>query len=385
MNAIWALGTFRTESATTALIRTFLEDRNYSVRGAAARALGNSGDPRAIDVLIKTTRGGFGAEQYDIAEALVQFGESAVGPLIEALGDNNEDVRSRAVQVLGKIGNRRAVKQIITLLRDEDKHLRFFAAMALGAIGDQRALKPLIKAFCAGQLDTAEPLKQFGEPAINLLIKIMLSINMNNDVRQRSAEALGAFGVQGIGPLIQALGHEEYEVRVNAGDALVPFGESAIDPLIEALGHTNEKVRGNAVGALGKIGSPRAINPLLTALGDNNEFVRRNCAFALCQILELHGIGAFARRNDLDRYERIIKTLISRLSDTSEVVRQAAAFSLSTIGASALEALIKASNDVDENVRQIADEALANFAATSVEPLTKALGALHAARERAGS
>ncbi len=64
--------------ATPALVRA-LRDEDASVRGVAARALGHTGDPRAI------------------------------GPLIAALGDESDVVRCEAAESLGWLADRRAI------------------------------------------------------------------------------------------------------------------------------------------------------------------------------------------------------------------------------------------------------------------------------------
>lgn len=75
--------------------------------------------------------------------ALVEIGERAVEPLLEAL----EDFRLRwgAIVALKDIGDARAVEHIIPLLNDIDPLIRGAAAIALGTIGDSRAVDPLIQ------------------------------------------------------------------------------------------------------------------------------------------------------------------------------------------------------------------------------------------------
>ena len=69
------------------------------------------------------------------ALSLGEIGDSqAVEPLINALGDENWEVRSSAAKALGKIGNDRAVEQLINLLRDKNENVRWHAVQALEAI-----------------------------------------------------------------------------------------------------------------------------------------------------------------------------------------------------------------------------------------------------------
>ena len=99
-----------------------------------------------IDKLVQ----GLGSTRWEArraaSEALVNIGSPAISPLIDALKDNNPDVRWAAIRALGKLGDPSAVKPIIKALRDEDSGVRKTAAEALGKIGDARATVALIAA-----------------------------------------------------------------------------------------------------------------------------------------------------------------------------------------------------------------------------------------------
>jgi len=69
------------------------------------------------------------------AEALGELGDArAVGPLIVALQDGDVEVRRAAAWALGEIGDARAVDPLIAALRDEDVEVCRAAARALGEI-----------------------------------------------------------------------------------------------------------------------------------------------------------------------------------------------------------------------------------------------------------
>jgi HEAT repeat protein len=69
----------------------------------------------------------------------------SIEPLIQALKDENPDIRASAANALGYIGDIRAVEPLILALNDDLREVRMNAAMALGKIGDSRALQPLIR------------------------------------------------------------------------------------------------------------------------------------------------------------------------------------------------------------------------------------------------
>ncbi|HIH79191.1 MAG TPA: HEAT repeat domain-containing protein, partial [Candidatus Poseidoniia archaeon] len=75
------------------------------------------------------------------------FAGIAIVSLINALGDEGNDVRYAAAWALGKTGNERAVEPLIRVLSDDDPWVSESAIRALGGIGDERAVEPLIKAL----------------------------------------------------------------------------------------------------------------------------------------------------------------------------------------------------------------------------------------------
>lgn len=103
-------------------------------------------DDAAINLLILELKNPFSSFHNDVMNALVKIGNAAVEPLISAVKAENEiDVKLKVVEVLGKIGDSRAVEPIIGFLTHRDEFLRCCAAVALGNIGDARAVEPLTK------------------------------------------------------------------------------------------------------------------------------------------------------------------------------------------------------------------------------------------------
>jgi len=150
--------------------------------------------------------------------------------LINALKDEDEDVRTNAAEALGKIKDERAVEPLIRALKNKDDDVREEAAMALGEIGDTRAVEPLAA-----------------------LLK-----DEDHVVRQWAAMALGKMGAPAIEPLIGALKDDNRIVRKCAVKALGETGsDAAVPALIKVLNGARVQidVRISACEALGKLES----------------------------------------------------------------------------------------------------------------------------------
>ena len=63
-------------------------------------------------------------EQFWAAQSLAWIGEAAVGPLIEALGDEDWEVRRNAAWALGEMKEERAVEALIGALGDDRASVR---------------------------------------------------------------------------------------------------------------------------------------------------------------------------------------------------------------------------------------------------------------------
>lgn len=192
-SAAKALGNIKDVRAVEPLIRAL---KDSDVQAEAARVLGELGDARAIEPLVHTLkdRGAVGMSSPGaMGEALVRFGEQAVGPLIQTLEDSNVNTRRAAAQILVKIGDARAVEPLVKALRDEDGFLRQFAAQALGKIGDARAVEPLVTALRDG----------------------------DGFLRKEAAQALGEIGdARAVESLTRTLKDREDAVRIAARKAL---------------------------------------------------------------------------------------------------------------------------------------------------------------------
>ena len=365
-----------------------LGDKDADVRGVAAEALGNIGDP-VVPALIHA----LADEDWDVrrkaAEALGNIGDPAVPALIQALADEDWGVRLWAAEALGNIGDP-AVPALIRALK-EDWHARRVAAEALGKIGDPRAVPALIQALKDGEKGVrqvaAEALGNIGDPRV---VPALIHALADEDwgVCRKAAEALGNIGDPAVPALIQALADEDWHVRWGAAEALGNIGDPAVPALIHALADEDWGVRRKAAEALGKIRDPRAVPALIQALKDKDRDVRRGAAEALGKIGDPRAVPVLVQALREDWHvgwvaaealgkigdPRAVPALIQALKEGDGGVRRWAAEALGKIGdPHAVPALIQALKDEYWLVRREVTEALGKIGTPAVPALIQAL------------
>jgi HEAT repeat protein len=110
----------------------------------AIEVLGKIGDERAVDTLVDFLDGGTPPLQRATLRALGEIGsEEASQPIANAMAEEEPSVRSVAARALGMIGDTRAIDPLSNRLADESEadEVRASAAWALVQIGTERALE----------------------------------------------------------------------------------------------------------------------------------------------------------------------------------------------------------------------------------------------------
>lgn len=119
-------------------------DRAQKRDRPAIEVLGKIGDERALDTLHEFIEGeGNPPLQKVTLKAIGEIGsEASTQPVADRLVAEDPEVRSRAARALGRIGDTRAVAPLSVALADDDSdNVRAAAAWALYQIGTERALE----------------------------------------------------------------------------------------------------------------------------------------------------------------------------------------------------------------------------------------------------
>lgn len=113
-----ALGQLGDNRAVDPLIAILKNGQEDSLREAAASALGRLGDARAVPPLLASIAClDHQLDNRTAPEALVQIGVAAVEPLIAVLTEQNVEIRRAAATALGQIGDTRAVEPLKAVLK----------------------------------------------------------------------------------------------------------------------------------------------------------------------------------------------------------------------------------------------------------------------------
>ena len=220
-----------------------------------AEALGRIADAHALEALVRLTR----HEPLRLAatEALKLAGAAVVGPLAACLDASIDacDVAT-AVEVLGALGDARAVPALVAELERGRLQRRDRIVEALARLADPRTLGPLLALL--GDPDAA--LRRLAASAITPML----------DARAISA-------------LLDALDDPDEEVRARVIDHLGNLSARAAVPRLLELA-TGGSPHAGAIAALGRIGDPRATRPLLALLDGANADLVHAAAEALAAL-----------------------------------------------------------------------------------------------------
>jgi HEAT repeat protein len=207
--ACLALGMFRDPSTFDEITEVLLDDVQIKVRQAAAKALGDTQHPAAIPFLMEALHDSYWWYEKEqevtvLLNAIEKMGAPVVDALIEALGDQERNVRKFAVILLGRLRDPRAMDELGMTVYD-----------------------------------------------------------LHHEVSQAAAEALAKFGAPAVGVLSEALSHPEAAVREHAVMGLGKIQNESVAPLlVEMLGDPERMVRKQALLSLSVLKDARTVTAL---------------------------------------------------------------------------------------------------------------------------
>lgn len=252
---------------------------------------------------------------------------------------DNEDVRRRAAEMLGRMENHDDRDDIIrALVRAADEEEGEVAAAAIDALNQQGqdALEKLLAQMADVDLDESAadwvkakafvqaleaPIPELRMAAANALGELgesdavpKLAERFDDPdarVRARAARACGTIeDARATGPLESLLTDPVAGVRREGAEALGRIGNrQALSALLDLYDDEDERVRRIAVGAFGNFDNDRPVDHLVEALGDPAPAVRRTAVYSLIQLLS---------NVPTEASHQIRETVVERLSETDD-------------------------------------------------------------------
>ncbi|MDE0426451.1 MAG: HEAT repeat domain-containing protein [Candidatus Poribacteria bacterium] len=304
--------------------------------------------------------------------------------VVPTLADESEKAKRQFVDFLADIG-RPGTAALIAILQDPSEQIRQKAADKLGAIGErERKAKRNVDAIAIG-LATA-----LNDPSDKVFREALEELD---DVRPTSPESMAVV----IPALIAVRTRGSSETRADALDVLGGIGESRAkngeptdsirDALIASLADESSSVRTNAIEELSDIraASSETFTALTNALADKSKSVRNRAEDELIQlgkgaattaipiladglgnntspVTRVHIIdvlGAIGEKGKTteDSERMIVQALLGALQDAHEDVRRNAADELGEMRATSPDVLPALTNALDDNSQKVRNAA----------------------------
>jgi HEAT repeat protein len=266
-----------------------LKSFNIDKRLRAIQRLSHSTSPKGIAALVNALSDDWPHNRAAAARALGELGEPAVERTIAELqrtGYHRYPTASMAAGILGRIKDTRAVQPLIAMLGSKDHDERESAALALGEIGDLRALEPLISVVFPDSFVNVQKAVEQALASIDPNWRVSEALiatavfAAKEDSRNAAAEMIelnagwrSAAALKVVPRLIAALGSPSEVPARKALDRIDPTwrqseaSRAAIPRLIADLSDSHSSNRYLAcVDALAELGDARAVQALIREL-----------------------------------------------------------------------------------------------------------------------
>ena len=219
-------------------------------RSEAAEELGKINSDKAIKALVSGLK--IYTNENEASNVLVNIGSSALPILIEALENRNENIRVNVVEILGEIGDNRAVNGLCETLLRNTGHICVDAARALAKIGDPKATTCL-----RNKLDNCSAKFRY------VYAKALTELGDSKGIEILYSELKGGFE----GLYSESI--EDEKRKINAAITLADFGEKDMIPVLyDLIMNVKYVTMPYLIVALGHFG-PDAFPTLLKLLENN--------------------------------------------------------------------------------------------------------------------
>ncbi len=311
------------------ILKSALQNENFFVRSAAAKAIGEMGDPKYVPLLIPMLKDPMAFVRLFTAESIAQLrGPDTLRLLLAVGGDSDPMVKIAVVKALddlakenGKIDGLPIEKILDSFTKDHDATVLLFAKAALAKRGNEKmfldiqdalrnedAIAPAVVALGRTKLVNAVPiltktsqnadstLRLFSAEALGeigsssaFMPLVALTKDKEGSVRSSAATSLGKIAEKNAIPILEGLLKDtEISVQLSAAEGLARYGKNRFDIYEKAMENADYGVRHSAIGSLQKLwgttpgGISGLVGPLkkeavpilMKALSDKSQRVR---------------------------------------------------------------------------------------------------------------
>lgn len=368
--------------ALSALLNALDPKQPRDVRVSVITAFGVTGDDRAVKQIVQAV----GDQDQQVREAACAALLSINSPatlqaLVEAARDDKRSGQTR-IQIIGLLGDLRdmeAIPSLIALLSDKDDGVRKGARAALeritlrsfdtpqgwaewwrhsSTLSRDEMLAELATrqsqkiAELTQRLETLQLLAIRDHPADAQLLIGIVTDSASVKTKLEAIKCLSQLrGTPVADALMGVLGDADPSVRLAACDALGAQGDArAVAPLMAALADDMVVVRAGAAKALGALKAKESIDPLCKLLGDPAPEAAAAAAWALGELADPAALDALVAAVSSDQ--------------TAPAVYEAGVHALAKIrDPRAIPALAKQLDSKNEKARWAAVDALGNLGA----------------------
>lgn len=277
-----------------------------NIIGALGKALPKSNNWWEVQIEIAKTLGSFGAK-----------GAKASSELLDLLQSKDKQVQEAGASALYNVGPA-ALPALQTALGAAPWQAKIWVTKILGRMGKKAlpAVPALVDALGDNDIDVRKgallTLNNLGASAVSAmpkLLKIIKSTKLPRHIWEGALQCIFSIGNQGTLGLLSLLESDDWAIRrkimENIGRLGARVGPQAVPFLTQALGHKQKEVRWTSAMVLSKLGrsaSP-AVSALVQTLDDKDPITRKWSARALGAIgpKARSAIGALEKRkSDID-------------------------------------------------------------------------------------